>query len=675
MNIQDEVLDLLLEDIAKKIATSVVQPRDAILREAHRRLHIDSTDIAAIHVIAAARIQNRQPDRSLRLLQQHELALENDATGHRLAGYAFLLQQQVTRARSHFLTAIRLDPRLHDCWTWLGRIDQQRGLIREAAEFYERAIYFEDFRHEAALALSRLYARNRRLTRAIATLRSVLRRDKRSGSLNAALAKLQIQRSNNLLRKRKIRAATSVLNRALRCMHTSIAAEPSAEKYKTLGRIQQGLGNFTEAASAFSKAVQMDDRCPVAITHLANHAVEMGDMDDALKLYRKALEVSPEFAPAHFKFSRAQRFKPETPTLQYAGKLSQLVSDQDRRPREQIQLNFALAKVLDDIGQYDRAWEHYDRANRLKTRHSESVRPKPGRAGEREPTVPLQRIVDASVEMFTPEFFSSQEEIGNPSVTPVFIVGMPRSGTTLTEQILSSHPDVMGAGELKEIERIRHRLVVHAAAKSNHSESAYPSMLETIDNQLLRDLAMTHVDFLDQMRGDAKYVSDKMPTNFMHLGLIAILFPNAKIIHCRRDPMDVLVSCYCQNLSAPFCDLDALALYHQQYRRLMTHWQQVLPLEIYSTDYEALVSDPETNSRRLVESCGLDWNDSCLNFHTNDRAVHTPSKWQVRQPMYQTSIAKWKRFEAHLSPIVELVNQDYEPTSLCSSSEFQSSVA
>ncbi len=252
---------------------------------------------------------------------------------------------------------------------------------------------------------------------------------------------------------------------------------------------------------------------------------------------------------------------------------------------------------------------------------------------------------------------------------------MPRSGTTLTEQILSSHSDVVGAGELKEIERMRQRIAGHGKRNPGSSTSLYPNVLATMDDGQLRNLAAAHVSLLDNLRDRERFVIDKMPTNFVHLGLIAILFPKAKVIHCRRDPMDVLVSCYCQNLSPPFCDLEALALYHQQYRRLMDHWQRVLPLQIHSVEYESLVIEPEVNIRSLIECCGLEWDQQCLDFHANNRPVHTPSKWQVRQPVYRTSIGKWKRFASHLLPIAELVQQDYESNSICSTSEFQSSVA
>ncbi len=305
MLVPAERLDSLFDDVAKQIAESVRQPREAIIRLARQRLKNADQDIAAIHVVAAAHVQNRQPDRCLRLIEHHPCALEHNAIGHRLAGYAYLIQQKTTQARAHFDAAVRLDPRLHDCWTWLGRIDSRRGLLDQAAACYQRAMYFEDTKHEAALALSRLYARTSRLNRAIATLRSVLRRDRRSPHLNAALATLLLRRASILRRKRKSHTEKAVLKRALSCLQTSIAAAPRAETYISLGRLQQRLGNFTEAASAFSNAVQVNDQCPTAITLLANNSVENGKIDEALRLYRRALDISPDFAPAHFKYSRA----------------------------------------------------------------------------------------------------------------------------------------------------------------------------------------------------------------------------------------------------------------------------------------------------------------------------------------------------------------------------------
>jgi hypothetical protein len=200
---------------------------------------------------------------------------------------------------------------------------------------------------------------------------------------------------------------------------------------------------------------------------------------------------------------------------------------------------------------------------------------------------------------------------------------------------------VSGAGELHFLDHI------HQDLKRVEEGIA----TRQLSSEWFRKSADFYLAQLEQYRGGRQHVTDKMPTNFMHLGLIATLFPNAKIIHCKRNPLDVFVSSYCQNLRAPFCDLEQLVDYYHNYRRLMRHWHNVLPIKIHTVQYESLTNDPLTHSRELVEHCGLEWDEQCLDFHKNDRAVHTPSKWQVRQPMYRSSVEKWRRYEQYLKPI------------------------
>jgi len=180
-------------------------------------------------------------------------------------------------------------------------------------------------------------------------------------------------------------------------------------------------------------------------------------------------------------------------------------------------------------------------------------------------------------------------------------------------------------------------------------------MLSSILDSELKQTALQYLQKLEKHRVAGERVTDKMPTNFLHLGLIATLFPRATIVHCQRNPMDVIVSSYCQNLSAPFCDLHALVDYYHQYTRLMAHWQQVIPLSIHTLKYESLISDPAAEVRKLLDHCGLAWEPNCLNFDKNDRAVRTPSKWQVRQPLYSTSVEKWRRFESHLGSVEQAI--------------------
>jgi hypothetical protein len=222
----------------------------------------------------------------------------------------------------------------------------------------------------------------------------------------------------------------------------------------------------------------------------------------------------------------------------------------------------------------------------------------------------------------------------------VFVVGMVRSGTSLVEQILASHPQVFGCGELKNMSRI--------------AGAFYNACVHGVDAQSVHDLAEEYLRRLGRDCGpEALRVIDKMPHNYLHLGAIAVLFPRARIIHCRRDPMDTCLSAYLQPFNdVPYAtSLEELGFYHGEYERLTEHWRKVLPLRMYEVVYEELVAEPERLSRQIVAFCGLEWDERCLDFHTNTRAVRTMSKLQVRQPMYARSVGRWKRFEVYLGPL------------------------
>ncbi len=667
MVIDDEKLDSIFDDVAKRVRTSVCQPRTSIIRDSRRRISQNCDDVAAIHVLAAAKLRDRRPGNSLSILYNGSSALTGNATGQRLAGYACLAQKQPDAAMQHFDQAVRIDPSQFDSWTALGAIQEKAGQHEAAISYYQRGLVFDDRNHESALALCRIYAARNDLKSAIHTLRTSLFRDRRSARLHSALARLLEKRANLLRRLRKWPAEERLLQEAVRCLCIVASSAPTAESCVSLGMLQQRLGRHDDSVQAFRQAVQQDGQSTAALTQLANAHVERGEIDQARHYFHRSLAIDPDRASTHFRYSRARKFEPGSSSTAYVETLTQLASESDRPIGDQVHLNFALAKVLDDLGDYDGAWQHYDRGNRLKPGH--------GSRSGRSPINALHDVVTDAVRVYSRDFFQSRQGGGSSSRTPVFIVGMPRSGTTLTEQILSSHRDIAGAGELKLIERIRQQIVheqrppkptlqrglsssAEKPSTGRPAESVYPEIMVSVDDRRIQAFATQYLSHIESLRGGRRQVTDKMPTNFLHLGLIALLFPNATIIHCRRNPMDVLVSCYCQNLSAPFCDLQSLLSYHREYRRLMAHWQSVLPLNIHTVDYESLVTDPEPNSRRMVEHCGLTWDPQCLAFHENSRSVHTPSKWQVRQPLYSSSIDRWKRFAPHVDQLRQQIDQE-----------------
>ncbi len=257
--------------------------------------------------------------------------------------------------------------------------------------------------------------------------------------------------------------------------------------------------------------------------------------------------------------------------------------------------------------------------------------------------------IDRLIAAFTPERLQSLPRAQHDSKTPVFILGMPRSGTSLVEQILASHPQVHGAGELNNIMRLESGMPDLVGGGKR-----FPDGLNKLTQEHVDELASHYLEHLAELSPDALRVTDKMPNNFLHLGTIQLLFPDARIIHCMRDPLDTCLSCYFQNFFAqhPYTnDLGHLGAYYNGYERLMAHWKQTLDLPIFDIRYEDLVENQETKSREMIEFIGLEWDEACLKFHENKRIGRTASYDQVRQPIYKGSVARWRNYESHLEPL------------------------
>ena len=443
-----------------------------------------------------------------------------------------------------------------------------------------------------------------------------------------------------------------LLTQAEHCLSVAAEAGASEEVFLELGYVRYRLGLFEQAEAAFRSAVekgpQTADKLGAALTALGNILLEKGDVEGSVEMLERALRLAPDHGGANYRFARAKKFRDTPASRDFVIRLQALSGREDLAAQQGIEVNSALGKVLDDIGRHDEAWKHYDLGNRLKPHHSESLRP----ARRRRPAS-IDKSVDANVATFTTEFIESLRDASLDTQKPVFIVGMPRSGTTLTEQILSAHREIFGAGELREISMLRGEV-----GDLCSSCGGYPAGLVQADADGLRELASEYLGVLESMSAGEPRVTDKMPTNFLHLGLIAGLFPNAHIIHCQRHPLDVCVSAYCQNLDPPFCDLKLLAAYFKQYQRLMKHWESVVPMKIHPVRYESMVANTEQQCRQMIDFLGLDWDENCLNFQNNQRSVHTPSKWQVRQPIYKSSVSRWKRFDRYLTPLKEALGLD-----------------
>ncbi len=411
----------------------------------------------------------------------------------------------------------------------------------------------------------------------------------------------------------------------------------STARLCTLGHARLEAGDVGEAGRAFARALERAPDSPAALTGLGRIASEAGDFDDAERRYRAAIDTEPASGEAWARLGEAQRLSAETDLP----RIEAILAD-PAVPAEVAQgLHFAAATVLDKAGRHDDAFGHYRAGNDQIT-----IR----RTFDR--TV-FDADIAATIETFTPGLVARFEGAGSASKVPVFILGMPRSGTTLAEQITASHPDVFGAGECHFLPDSAETL------QAGTGTAAAPQAVDAADGGLIAQAAKAHLKALTRLAPDAARVADKMPSNFRLLGLIPILFPDAAIVHCVRNPVDTCLSCYFQNFThQPWSrDLADIAAFYRGYRRLMDHWAALFPGRILDLRYEDMVGDKDREARRLVAHLGLEWQGGVEDFHKSGRAIRTASLWQARQPVYTTSVARWKRYEKHLGPLIEALGE------------------
>jgi hypothetical protein len=320
---------------------------------------------------------------------------------------------------------------------------------------------------------------------------------------------------------------------------------------------------------------------------------------------------------------------------------AKLLADPDLPAGKRLALGFGLAQVCDARGAYDRAAAHLHQANALRLAEWD-------RRGQGYDPAEHRRFVADVMATLTPAYFERVRGFGLEAERPVFVVGLPRSGTTLIEQILASHSQVFGAGELRDL-----RDTFEAVPRAMNRPAPPLECLPELGRDTAARLAQEHLGRLGRLDTTARRIADKMPDNYLHLGLIATLFPRAKLIHCRRDLRDVAVSCWVTNFEHIrwAFDPDHISSRFVEYRRLLEHWRGVLPVPLLEVDYEETVADLEGVARRLVAWCGLDWEPACLAFHRTRRPVRTASVTQVRQPIYQRSVGRWRHYEPVLAEL------------------------
>jgi tetratricopeptide (TPR) repeat protein len=409
-----------------------------------------------------------------------------------------------------------------------------------------------------------------------------------------------------------------------------------AEAINLMGRIAYEQGRTAEAIAHYRQALARDPKLAGAYNSLGNALRESGDIAAAHAAFRTAVELEPRPTIAFLNFADLHKFTPGDPMLaameQLAGKFAVLTETERLWPA------FALGKAYDDVGEHARAFENFLVGNRLKRQQIVY--------DERATLAQFARIEA----VFTKEMIG-EARVGEGTPVPVLIVGMPRSGTTLVEQMLASHPEAFGAGELPDLATL-------TAGLRDANGSEYPECVATTVRDAVRACGDVYLDALRRRAPEAACITDKLPANFAHLGFACLAVPNLRIVHVRRDPLDTCLSCFSKLFAEGQLhfayDLGELGRYYRAYARLMAHWRAVLPPGVMlELQYEELVNDPEPHARRVLAHCGLAWDPACLRFHETRRAVRTLSAGQVRQALFLTSIGRARPYRAWLGPLIE----------------------
>ena len=627
-------------------------------------LQTEPDNVEALYTKAVVQRIRHEWHMAIDTLGQVLQARPNFGRAHQEIGYNHIALQNFMKAGAAFERAVNADPSLVNSWQSLRQLYKESGFIDKLKRVEEQLAFLSQLPSELLGVISymsddklldaerlcryflqsnKTHVEGMRLLAEIATRNNVL--DDAEFLLESCVEfdpdhrNARIQYVNALLRKQKFAEAHDQASELMARFPNDLDAVRPLYASACMG-----VGKNDEAQRQYEQLMQ--DRpdnhfYPVSLAHVLKSD---GNLDGAVALYRKAYEIKPDYGDAYWSLANAKSYK--FTDAEISCMLDALAADSTEN-EDRIQISFALGKAFEDKKDFESAFEHYDRGNQLKkadTHHHEK---------------PLQQRIDSQIEICTAELFEAKKGLGLAAQDPIFIVGLPRAGSTLLEQILSSHSKVDGTMELHNILNLAKRL--RGRNDEEDGTPRYPKILTEIEETYFKRFGQQFIDDTRAYRQSAPYFIDKMPNNFFHIGLIKLILPNAKIIDARRHPMACCFSGFKQLFGEGqefSYSLRDIGNYYRQYVKLMDHWDAVLPGFVHRVQYEDVVSDLDGEVRRLLDFCNLEFEDACVQYHKTERSIRTPSAEQVRQPIYKSGIDQWRNFEQWLHPLKDALGPE-----------------
>jgi len=543
----------------------------------------------------------------------------NEALLYNICGACYAGLGQLDAAVKRYEKSLAIKPDYAEAHNNLAVTFQELGQLDAAVQCYDQALAIKPDYAEAFNNLGIVLKELGQLDTAVKSYEKILtiRPDFAEAHYNLAITLQELGQ----------------LDAAVKSYEQALAIKPDfADAHYNLGVTLQELSQLDAAVKSYEKALAIEPDYPQAHNNLGIVHQERGQIDDAVKQYEKAVAIKLDYAEAYHNLSTLKKYTANDPQIT---QMQSLLSTNNLSQSDRIHLCFALAKVNEDLGNQDEYFKFLHEGNRLRKQE-------------------LNYSLDSSKNLSSTvkKMFSSPPSLSyKPStIRPIFIVGMPRSGTTLVEQIISSHHAVHGAGELTTLANLIELILKDDLAHNKNG----------LTKKSFLSIRQQYLDSLSGFNVSENVITDKMSLNFQYIGFILLAFPEAKIVHLKRDAMATCWSIYKSNFKNKgngfSCNLNDLAGFYGLYVELMDFWHQLFPDKIYDICYEDLTTNQEEETRKLLQYCELDWDENCLNFHTNKRAIKTASAFQVRQKMYQGSSEDWKKHEAYLQPLIKALS-------------------